>query len=214
MSGIEGGTGGGGGGGGTALADASTFTRGTTQETPVAGVVETTPTLTTGKASALSLDTSGNLRTTVANGVAAGTAGAPGTQVLSVQGIAAMTPLQVSVGPPAGASFTNAIAPATPASVTLKGAAGNLLSLTAVNTSATTVYIKFFDTAAAVTLGTTSATFQIPVPGNTGGAGVTVNRTLPRAFANAIKYAVTGGVSLTDNTAITANTVVVDIDFN
>lgn len=53
----------GGASGGTSLTDASTFTRGTTAETPVGGVAETSaPSLTTGKAAALSLNLSGGLR--------------------------------------------------------------------------------------------------------------------------------------------------------
>lgn len=203
----------GGASGGTALADNTTFTRGTTSETPVAGVVEASAlTLTAGRAGAFSLDTSGNLRVTVANGVSAGTAGTPSSQVMSVQGITSMVPLQTTLGPPAGASYSNAIAPATPAVTTVKGSAGVLLSVTVININATPVYLKFFD-AAAPTLGTTACSFQVPVPGNTAGAGITIQRTVPRAFATAIKYAVTGGISTTDNTAISANTVVVDVDF-
>lgn len=63
------------GSGGTALADAATFTRGTTSETPVAGVVETSaPTLTNGQAGALSLTTGGAVRVAVASGGIAGIA--------------------------------------------------------------------------------------------------------------------------------------------
>ncbi len=52
-----------GGSGGTSVADASAFTRGTTLETPVGGVAETSaPSLTTGHAAALSLNLSGGLR--------------------------------------------------------------------------------------------------------------------------------------------------------
>lgn len=52
-----------GGSGGTSIADAAAFTRGTTTETPAGGVAETAaPSLTTGKAAALSLNLSGGLR--------------------------------------------------------------------------------------------------------------------------------------------------------
>lgn len=61
------------GSGGTSVADAATFTRGTTSETPVGGVVETSaPTLTNGQAGALSLTTGGALRVAVASGGVAG----------------------------------------------------------------------------------------------------------------------------------------------
>lgn len=84
----------GGGAGGTSIADGSTFARGTTSETPAGALAETAaPTLTTGKVGALSMDLSGNLRTTVANGVSSGTAGTPSANVITVQGVASMTPV-------------------------------------------------------------------------------------------------------------------------
>lgn len=206
----------GGGSGGTSIADNATFTRGTTSETPVGGIAETSnPTLTTGKAAAFSLDTSGNLRVTVSNGIQAGTAGSANANVLSIQGIASMTPVAVSQGlaTSGGASYNNAIAPATPAVTTPKASAGNLYGVVAFNLLATPVYLKFFD-AGSVTLGTTAASFQFMVPGNTGGAGFVIQLPVPRSFANAIKYAVTGGIGTTDNTSITANSVIVDVAYN
>ena len=120
------------------------------------------------------------------------------------------TPSQLTSG---GPSYVNAIAPATPAATTTKGTAGQLLGLRCFNLNATPVYLKFFDTASAVTLGTTPATFQFMIPGNTGGAGFVVPLPDRRPCANAIKYAVTGGISLTDNTSITASSVIVDFDY-
>ena len=87
------------GSGGTALADNATFTRGTTSETPVAGVVETSaPTLTNGKAGALSLTTGGAVRVDISSGgISSGTAGTPSSNVVSVQGISSMTPIDGNV---------------------------------------------------------------------------------------------------------------------
>lgn len=110
-------------------------------------------------------------------------------------------------------SYVNAIAPATPAATTVKSAAGIIYGIECFNLLATPVYLKIFDVSAAVTLGTTAATFQFMIPGNTGGAGFVIQFGGARSCANAIKYAVTGGISLADNTSITTNSVIVDISY-
>ena len=82
------------------------------------------------------------------------------------------------------------------------------------NTAATPVYIKIFDAAAAsVTLGSTPASYQFGVPGNTAGAGFTVP--IPQGLANltAITLAVTNNISLTDNNPITASTVALTMGY-
>src|SRR5581483_6625669 len=57
---------------------------------------------------------------------------------------------------------------------TVKASAGQIGFMQVINTNAAPVYLKFYDTASSVTLGTTAASFQFGVPGNTGGAGYTV----------------------------------------
>jgi hypothetical protein len=57
------------GAGGTSITDNTVFTRGTTAETPVGGIAESAaPSLTSGRAAALSLDLSGALRVNVTTG--------------------------------------------------------------------------------------------------------------------------------------------------
>jgi len=208
----------GGGAGGTSLTDAATFTRGATAETPVGGVAETSnPTLTNGKVAALSLDTSGNLRVNIAaGGATAGTAGTPSAAVMSVQGVASMTPVTTTPGlaTAGGASYYNAIAPASPAAHAVKASAGNVYGIVCINMNPNAVFLKFWDTSSAPTLGSTAATYQFPVPGNTSGAGFVITLPVPRSHANAIYVAVTGAISTTDNTAIAANTVVLDVAYN
>jgi hypothetical protein len=102
------------------------------------------------------------------------------------------------------------IAPATPAATSVKGSAGTLLSVVCFNLLATPVYVKLYD-ATSVTLGTTSAALDFMCPGNTAGTGFVV--ATPYTFATGIQMAVTGGISLTDNTSITASSVVVNYTF-
>ena len=150
-----------------------------------------------------------------AGGAASGVAGTPSADVISVQGEAGMTPVQVSDSLTAavGASYSNEIAPATPAVVTAKAAAGNVSQVIGFNLNSTPVYLKFWDTSSAPTLGTTAATYQFMIPGNTGGAGFVIPLKGPRPHTHAIYYAVTNGMALTDNTAIAANSVIADVSF-
>ena len=170
----------------------------------------TAPTLSSGQATDLQTDVNGNLKTTINNGVTSGTAGSPSTQVLSTQGIAGMTPFQTlpalqTSGGPGEISY---IMPATPAAQTVKTSAGQVYMLRVYNTGASTVFLKWFD--GAVTLGTTSANYQEAIPA---GATLVVPFPMGKPFTNAIRFAVTGGIGVADNTAITANTVVVNVAF-
>lgn len=114
-----------------------------------------------------------------------------------------------------GPSYTFLIAPATPAVETAKSTAGNVVQVLAFNILSTPVYLKMFDVSGTITLGTTSATYEIPIPGNTGAAGFAVTFAQGgRSHANSIKYTVTNAIGLTDDTAITANSVTVDISYN
>ena len=183
----------------------------------VGGVYNTSaPTLTNGEVGYAQMDASANVKVNVTNGVASGTAGTPSANVITVQGAASMTPVSVSQGlsTSGGAGYSNAIAPATPTVTTVKSSAGNVYLVNAFNILSTPVYIKFFDVSGTITLGTTAANYQFLVPGNTGGAGFAIPITVARSHANSIKYAVTLGISTTDDTSITANSVIVDVSYN
>lgn len=117
--------------------------------------------------------------------------------------------------PSQASSFTTGVAPATPAATSVKSSAGVVTSITCFNILATPVYVKLFNTASgSVTLGTTSAVANFMCPGNTAGAGFVIQFPWALTFSTAITYAVTGAISLTDNTSITATSVAVNIGFN
>lgn len=112
-------------------------------------------------------------------------------------------------------SMDTLVAPATPAVHTVKSTPGFVLHITCFNILATPVYVKLFNVASgSITLGTTSATMQLLCPGNTAGAGFVLSLGWPLNFTTAINYAVTGAISLTDNTAITATSVIVNVSYN
>jgi hypothetical protein len=190
------------GAGGTSIADGSTFTTGATAETPVGAlVVASAPTYTAGKVNALTQTTGGALNVNVeSGGAAAGTAGAPSTDVLSVQGCSA--------------SYVNGIAPATPAVVTAKSSAGAISAIICSNLSTDPVFIKFWDTATAPTLGTTACTYQFMIPGDANGRGFVIPLPNVRLHTHAIYFAITNGIAANDDTGLTVNTVLYDVAFN
>lgn len=117
-------------------------------------------------------------------------------------------PLQAS-------SLKSTIAPATPAVNTVKAAAGVVTSITCFNILATPVYVNVFDLASgSITLGTTSANYKFMCPGNTAGSGFVVPLPWAVTFATGINYSVSGAIAVTDNTSITAASVIVNIGFN
>jgi hypothetical protein len=166
----------------------------------IAGTYNSTqPTLTTGEANSLQVDVNANLKTVLENGIASGTAGTPSANVITTQ-------------PIAGTSYTNTvIVAATPALVTVKSTSGQMFDFFATNFTSAGVFIHFFDISGSVSIGTTAATFVWGIPGNTAGAGVAMPLKIPRGFANAIKYVVSGGPALIDNTNIGTTGVIVDL---
>lgn len=117
--------------------------------------------------------------------------------------------------PAQASSLNSAIAPATPAKTTVKSSAGVITSITCFNILATPVYINLFDLASgSITLGTTSANYKFMCPGNTAGAGFVIPFPWAITFATAINYSVSNAIGLTDNTSITASSVLVNIGFN
>jgi len=92
--------------------------------------------------------------------------------------------------------------PATPAVQTIKGSAGRLIGFYVMNSNASTRFLKVFNVVTP-TLGTTSATLDIPIPPSNNPQFVSFEGGI--AFGTAITVAITGARGVTDNTAITAN---------
>ena len=167
-----------------AVVDNSTgFTSGSSQALPIAGFYATSPTaLTSGDFGIPLMAKTRQLRT-----------------VIDIDGAAN-----------GNMTMVGAIAPGTPAATAIKTSAGALALIHATNDTTGPVYLKFYNLATgSVTLGSTSALFQFEIPGNSAstGAGFVMALPIPIPFSTAITYAVTGAISLTDNTSITASKV-------
>ncbi|WP_293862534.1 hypothetical protein [uncultured Alsobacter sp.] len=97
-----------------------------------------------------------------------------------------------------GASVVSVLSPSSPAAAAIKGSAGRLLGWQLVNTSAALRSVKIFNTVAgSVSLGTTTAIFEIDIPAG-GRAEFRLEGGI--SFATAMSYAVTSAKGLTDST--------------
>jgi hypothetical protein len=117
--------------------------------------------------------------------------------------------LFVAVGASVSGGWTpyTYLAAATPAAQQVKSSPGQIGKIQVTNSGTNWAYLKVFN-ATSVTLGTTSATLNYGVPP---GGGFTL--AVPEALSTGIAIAVTGAISLTDNTSITANTVSVNLGY-
>lgn len=98
----------------------------------------------------------------------------------------------------------------------VKGAAGQIYWIHAINLSAAVLYLKFYNaTAASVTVGTTVPDHTFPVPSNGGTDGAGFVLAIPNGieFDTAITIAATTGVADADTGAPGANEVIVNLGY-
>ena len=98
----------------------------------------------------------------------------------------------------------------------IKGTAGQVYWIQAINVATAPRYLKFYNaTAASVTVGTTvpDLTFPVPSQGSTNGAGFTLSIPNGVAFGTAITIAATTGVADNDSGAPGANEVIVNLGY-
>ena len=98
----------------------------------------------------------------------------------------------------------------------IKSSAGQIYWIHCMNLGSATRYLKFYnDTAANVTVGTTTPvfTFPIPTPGNTNGAGFNIAFPQGIVFDTAITVAATTGVADADTGAPGTNEVVLNMGY-
>jgi hypothetical protein len=153
----------------------------------------------------IAIGTDGSLSINSSQVLQTGTAGTPSTQVLSVQGIASMTPMSVNlaVATTGGGTPYTFVTTASTNSQSIKASAGTLTDIQAFNTTTTISFLRLYDSAGAPTC--SSATGFInsyPIP-PAGSAGLVGGFAIPlgafgKAFVNGLGFCVTGGGSSTD----------------
>ncbi len=154
----------------------------------------------------------GSLRVTISSDNTAFSVNAvqSGTWTVQPGNTANTTPWLVTDTPATsgGLSFSYTLSAASNNLTQAKGTAGQLFTVVVTNTNVAARYLKIFNKASAsVTMGTTAADFQFVIPGNTAGAGLAINIDKGISLGTGITYAITAGVSLTDNTSVAANEV-------
>lgn len=179
----------------------------------IMGAVTTgNPSYTTAQTDPISLDTAGGTRI-----AGEGSAGTATGGVLTVQGVASMTPIQTSQAPATsgGLSVFSAIAANNTTSVAAKAGAGQLYGIDAYSISAATpVFIKLYNTAQGSTTcgsGTPVARYMIPASGGAAGSGQIWHDENGIAFSTAITYCITAGIADADTTAPAASTYIVNL---
>ena len=150
---------------------------------------------------ALTANQSVNLNQIGGNSVSAGN-GASGTGVQRVTIANDSTGvIQPIPGTSGGLSISATQSAASTNSTSVKGSAGMIYNITAINTTATLYYLRLYNSSSAPTC--SSATGFIatyPIPASTSGGGVVVDTTHGIVFGTGIGFCITGGGSSTDNT--------------
>lgn len=152
--------------------------------------------------------------TTTIAGSAPGTAGSASANVVTVQGVASMTPLAVTPTPTALTTFFLQPA-ASDNHANIKNGAGTVYNVVAFNNSATVNYIRLYNAATGFN-GCNSATglitqFQVPAATTVGGFAVSIPQGL--SFSTGISICVTSGYATTDTTNATATAMSVTVGY-
>lgn len=156
----------------------------------------------------LTADGSNNLNVNIAAGLLP-----PGNAVMG-----SSTPVTWAIDQvPIKASSTSVIAPSTtPAGVLMRGAPAYVLALELGNIGSTPAYLKLYNKATAPTCGTDTPVKRLIIPAAAtaaNGAGSNITFAAGVYFNTGLGYCITGGLADSDTTAVAANTVLVNIDW-
>ena len=99
-----------------------------------------------------------------------------------------------------GAAPSHVLSAASTNSTSVKASAGIIYGLTAVNTNATTAYLKLYNIATAPTCNSSAVAYTVPLPQN---AVVNITPVGGIYFSTGIGLCITGGIADTDNTNAT-----------
>lgn len=104
-------------------------------------------------------------------------------------------------------------AAATTNATLVKAGRGVITLLTVINTNAAVRYLRFYDTNILPVAGSGSPVRKFAIPASATGAGFVLAPMLPMRFMVGIAYTLTTGVADTDTGALTANDVVLTLEY-
>lgn len=105
------------------------------------------------------------------------------------------------------------LAAATTNQTLVKVGAGAIVSIHAINVNAAVRYLKFYDSNRQPIAGTGTPVRRYAIPGSTTGAGFVLAPLLPMKFLQGIGFTMTTGVADTDTAALTANDVILTLEY-
>ena len=152
--------------------------------------------------------------TTTIAGSAPGTAGSASANVVTIQGVASMTPVQVTQSPATSGGlsvFRKQVANNT-TSFAVDASPGQLYGIEAFNNGSTIAYVKLYNAAqGSTTCGSGTPVYQGMIPAPTAGGGGYISMNVQGlAFSTAITACVTTGFADADTTAPAASTYVLN----
>jgi hypothetical protein len=95
----------------------------------------------------------------------------------------------------------------------VKASAGNLYSIVAIGLTSTVRYLKLYNLATTPNISVDIPVMTIPIPANTQGAGVVIPFPFSVNFLNGITFTITANASDSDDTAIGAGDVIVNLTY-
>jgi hypothetical protein len=104
-------------------------------------------------------------------------------------------------------------AAATTNATLVKAGRGVITALHVINVNAAIRYLRFYDTNKVPTAGAGVPCRKYAIPGSATGAGFVLSPPLPMKFQIGIAFTLTTGVADTDATALTANDVVLTLEY-
>lgn len=113
-----------------------------------------------------------------------------------------------------GLSISRTLSAASTNATSVKASAGQVYTVYAHNINAAVRFLKLYNKASAPTVGTDTPVLTLPIPGNTAGAGFTLDTGgMGIAFATGIALALTTGLADSDTGAVAANEIVINLLF-
>lgn len=111
-----------------------------------------------------------------------------------------------------GLLISRTISAASTNATSVKGSAGQVYTVTGVNLNASPRYLKLYNKASAPTVGTDTPVMTLPIPGNTAGAGFSLDTGgMGIQFTTGIALAITTGVADADTGAVAANEIILHV---
>lgn len=95
----------------------------------------------------------------------------------------------------------------------VKSSSGVITAVHAINVNAAIRYLKFYDFNKIPSAGVGTPVRRYAIPASATGAGFVLNPTVPFKFKSGIAFTLTTGVADTDATALTANDVILTLEY-